>query len=429
MRLVVFMLCLMSLLASALSRKVLVILDNPVIKETHSLFLAQLAATGAATDIKIAEDHTIALKKYGAYLYTDLVLLAPTVEEIGDGLTAESVVEFIDDGGNVFIAAGPETGDVIRDIASEVGIELDETGTTVIDHLNFDKKDSGLHNLVVSEPANLIKSKHIVGSTDKPVLYRGLGMVTDPSNPLALGILSASSSGYSHNPDQPIQDYPHAVGKNTLLVAGLQARNNARVVITGSVEMLSDAFYTSKVEVGGKAGVEAGNAELVASVLSWCFKEAGVIRIDQLKHHMVGSSEAPAFYTVKEECLFSLQISELVNGAWVPFTATDVQMEFVRIDPFVRQTMASNNGLMTAQFKIPDVYGVFKFKIDYARIGLTRLATSVQVSVHPLRHNQYERFIASAFPYYASAFSMMGGVFLFALVFLHNKEETKPKSE
>ena len=41
----------------------LVILDNPVIKETHSLFLAQLAATGAATDIKIAEDHTIALKE------------------------------------------------------------------------------------------------------------------------------------------------------------------------------------------------------------------------------------------------------------------------------------------------------------------------------------------------------------------------------
>ena len=48
-----------------------------------------------------------------------------------------------------------------------------------------------------------------------------------------------------------------------------------------------DKNRSGQVEVGGKAGVEAGNAELVASVLSWCFKEAGVIRIDQLKHHMV----------------------------------------------------------------------------------------------------------------------------------------------
>lgn len=421
--------CLLSLFCSVWSRKVLVILDNPVIKETHSLFLAQLTATGATADIKIAEDHTIQLKKYGVYLYTDLVLLAPTVEELGGGLTAESVVEFIDDGGNVFIAAGPETGDVIRDIASEVGIELDETGTYVIDHLNFDKKDSGLHNLVVSEPVNLVKSDRIVGSGNGPVLYRGLGMVTDPGNPLALGILSASSSAYSHNPEQPIQDYPHAVGKNTLLVAGLQARNNARVVITGSMEMLSDAFYTSKVEVGGKVGVVSGNSKLITSVLAWCFKEAGVVRIDQLKHHMVGSVDTPAFYTVKEDCLFTLKISELVNGAWVPFKADDVQMEFVRIDPFVRQRMINNNGVLTAKFKIPDVYGVFKFKIDYSRLGLSRVEESVQVSVHPLRHNQYERFIASAYPYYASAFSMMGGVFIFALVFLHNKEETKSKSE
>ena len=43
--------------------QVLVILDNPVIKETHSLFLAQLTATGATVDIKIAEDHTIQLKE------------------------------------------------------------------------------------------------------------------------------------------------------------------------------------------------------------------------------------------------------------------------------------------------------------------------------------------------------------------------------
>ena len=42
--------------------------------------------------------------------------------------------------------------------------------------------------------------------------------------------------------------YPHAVGKNTLLIAGLQARNNARVVFSGSMLFFSDAFFNSAVQ-------------------------------------------------------------------------------------------------------------------------------------------------------------------------------------
>lgn len=53
------------------------------------------------------------------------------------------------------------------------------------------------------------------------------------------------------------------------------------------------------------------------------------------------------------------------------------------------------------------------------------LFLSPQVSVRPLQHTQYERFIASAYPYYASVFSMMAGLFLFSIVFLHMKEKEK----
>ena len=58
-------------------------------------------------------------------------------------------------------------------------------------------------------------------------------------------------------------------------------------------------------------------------------------------------------------------------------------------------------------------------QVDYVRTGLTRLFSTTQYSVRPLKHNQYERFITSAYPYYASSFSMMAGVFIFAFVFLH----------
>ncbi len=116
-------------------------------------------------------------------------------------------------------------------------------------------------------------------------------------------------------------------------------------------------------------------------------------------------------------------------------------------------------GKYSVQFKLPDVYGVFQFKVDYNRLGYTHLYSSTQVkfsihcktcscsknaivillrfliyllilvvpqvSVRPLQHTQYERFIPSAFPYYASAFSMMAGLFVFSVVFLHMREKEK----
>ncbi|MRA94250.1 hypothetical protein GH868_30470, partial [Bacillus thuringiensis] len=83
--------------------------------------------------------------------------------------------------------------------------------------------------------------------------------------------------------------------------------------------------------------------------------------------------------------------------------ANDVQLEFVRIDPFVRRNLKHMNGKFYTQFKLPDVYGVYQFRVDYKRIGYTFLYSSLQASVRPLEHTQYERFIACAFPYYTSA--------------------------
>lgn len=128
--------------------------------------------------------------------------------------------------------------------------------------------------------------------------------------------------------------------------------------------------------------------------------------------------------------LFTIDIEEFkADKGWVPYQAKDVQMEFIRIDPFVRMTLNGDNGRFEGKFKLPDVYGVFQFKVDYVRQGLTRLYSTTQFSVRPLRHDQYERFIVSAYPYYASSFSMMIGVCLFSVVFLHFKEESKPKTE
>lgn len=172
---------------------------------------------------------------------------------------------------------------------------------------------------------------------------------------------------------------------------------------------------------------------MAISLSQWVFKEHGQLRVKSVKHHKEGETSPPQAYTIMENVVYTTEIEIFEKGQWKPFTADDVQLEFVRIDPFVRITLQRKpSGVYEAKFKIPDVYGVYQFKVDYDRVGFTRLFSTTQVSVRPLQHTQYERFIASAYPYYAGAFSMMLGVFVFSFVFLHLKEDEvkgKPKRE
>lgn len=40
---------------------------------------------------------------------------------------------------------------------------------------------------------------------------------------------------------------------------------------------------------------------------------------------------------------YEINIEELQNGKWAPFQGKDVQLEFVRIDPFVRTTLKNSS--------------------------------------------------------------------------------------
>lgn len=411
--------------ASGYAANTLVLVDTLATRETHSIFLKSLQERGHEVTVKAADDPSLQLSRYGEYIYQNLVILAPGVEEFGGALSVEAIVEFIDGGGNVLVAGSRDAADLIRELVTEVGVEMDEEGAAVIDHLHYDSNDDGQHTLVAAPSSGLIDSEVMTGVKDTvPLLYRGTGLITDVDNPLVLPVLRAPSTAYSYNPSQPITDYPHATGQNMLLVAALQARNNARVVVSGSLEFFSDAFITAAVQTPqGEKFERSGNGKVVESLSRWVFREEGVLRVVSVDHHLVGENEPPISYTIKDDVEYKIKVERLVDGSWVPFQADDLQMEFVRIDPFVRLTMASGpDGVFSIKFKVPDVYGVYQFKVEYNRVGFTRLYSTTQVSVRPFTHLEYERFIECAYPYYASAFSMMVGVFLFSLVFLHHKD-------
>lgn len=417
-------------------KKTLVLLENVSIKETHSVFFNDLKSRGYQLTFKLADDSNLALSKYGEYLYDNLIIFAPSVEEFGGTIDVNAITDFIDNGmGNVLVATSSEVGDILRDLGMEVGLELDERGTAVIDHLNYDIKDSGDHTLLVVDPANMMDTELIVGpKTTIPCLYRGLGMIADSENPLILEIMHGTTTSYSYFTDDKIEEYPHAVGKSTLLVAGMQARNNARIVFSGSIDFFSNKFFAASVMKsvpGAKESDQSNNRAMAMALTKWVFKEKGVLRVKAVRHHRVGEKDPPQAYTVEDHVRYEIEIEELVNGKWVPFNGDDVQLEFFRIDPFVRTTLkrTQEGKLHFVQFTLPDVYGVFQFKVDYKRIGYTNLFSTTQMSVRPFEHTQYERFILSAYPYYVGAFSMMAGLLLFSLVFLHYRDHTKTKTE
>jgi len=120
--------------------RVLVLIDSPTVKETHSDFLSSLEKRGHQLDVRMADDASLALSKFGKPLYEHLILLAPSVEEFGGSVSVAEIASFIDAGGNVVVTGGQNLGEAIRDLATEVGFEFDDSSTAVIDHNNWDSK-------------------------------------------------------------------------------------------------------------------------------------------------------------------------------------------------------------------------------------------------------------------------------------------------
>jgi oligosaccharyltransferase complex subunit beta len=125
-----------------------------------------------------------------------------------------------------------------------------------------------------------------------------------------------------------------------------------------------------------------------------------------------------------------LDLVKLENGMWLPYQPNDIQFEAVMLDPYIRQTMKAKGNYMVADFKLPDHYGVFTFKVEYNRHGLSRILASETVQVRPFRHDQYPRFITAANPYYFNIFSMMVAFFALTVIVLFYKDSpTKVKIE
>lgn len=175
------------LAASALSQKrVLVILGSQSQKDQYSSFFGSLEARGFALDVKGYKDSSLKLKEYDTWHYEHLVLLCPKAEGgissrsaclgvlspstdmssrcfagFGGSIELSSILEFIDSGRNVLLAVSTNVSDTMRALAAEVGVDLEEKGTSVFDHFGHAVVgDQADHTLIVARDA--VDSKAIL---------------------------------------------------------------------------------------------------------------------------------------------------------------------------------------------------------------------------------------------------------------------------
>uniref|UniRef100_A0A7N0T4N4 Dolichyl-diphosphooligosaccharide--protein glycosyltransferase 48 kDa subunit n=1 Tax=Kalanchoe fedtschenkoi TaxID=63787 RepID=A0A7N0T4N4_KALFE len=407
-------------------RRILVLLDDFAVKSSHSLYFKSLQSRGFQLEFRLADDPKIALQRYGEYLYDGLVIFAPATERFGGSVDLASILDFVDSGHDLILAGDASASDLIREIATECGVDFDEDASAlVIDHTSYAVSDAeGDHTLIAAD--GFIESQVILGKekVKSPVLFQGIGHSLNPANSLVLKVLSASPSAYSANPIAKLSSPPSLYGSSISLVSVVQARNNARILISGSLSMFSNRFFRSSVQKAGSATKheKSGNEQFLSEISKWVFHERGHLKAVNVKHNKVGEDNEPAIYRITDDLEYSVEIYEWSGSSWEPYVADDVQLQFYMMSPYVLKTLTTDaKGLYHTSFKVPDVYGVFQFKVEYQRLGYTSLSLSKQIPVRPFRHNEYERFIPAAYPYYGSAFSMMAGFFIFSIVHLYHK--------
>lgn len=407
--------------------RVLALIGSEDVRSTHSEFFKGLTDAGLKVDIRSHKDGALSLRNYDKWKYDHLVVFAPKASSFGGDVSKNSIVEFVDSGRNLILALGAGASDTVRSLAAEVGVEVDAKGTEVYDHFSH-QAAGGADDATLVTTTAWVDSAAILGAEKPgaPVLFRGVAQVVPFSSELVTVALSGEATAYSHDPKKAVAEPPLLpAGGSAALVSLVQARNNARVMVAGSLDMFGDELFNAAVELAetGESFPKSGNRAFCLSSALWALQQRGVLDVSAPRHRKVSTGEeGPELYRVEDEVEFEIDIFEVEGGKRTPYKGDDVQVSFVMLDPYVRQPLAPGaDGTFRLRFKVPDVYGVFKYAIDYRHTGYSYINLQQVVPVRPFRHDEYQRFLLAAYPYYSSAVSTMVAFFLIGWVYLYSK--------
>jgi oligosaccharyltransferase complex subunit beta len=396
-----------------------------------------------------------------------LLLLPTKAKSLGQALTPSLIVDFVNAGSNVLLALSATVGVpvAVNNLLSELDITLSaEKNSVVIDHFQHDVKSAAEEHdvLVVNIPdfagkklKNFFTGK--AGAGGYIAFPRAVGQVLGNESPLLQSVIKAPSTAYIRNPKEDAEgEDPFATGAQVSLVTSFQARNSARFTVLGSAEALEDKWFDAKLEVQlpgkGQKSVTPENKLFAQQVAAWTFKEAGVLKVGQIRHYLnegdqKGSKNAsgvpsvefnPEIYRIKNDVHYEIELSEWANGQWTPFAvpAGDaLQLEFSMLSPFhrlglVKQADTASSSIYAVDFKLPDQHGIFNFFVEYRRPFYTVVEEKNTVSVRHFAHDEWPRsyVISGAWPWIGGIWVTITGWILFVALWLYSKPATEKKN-
>mmetsp|Transcript_26156 Transcript_26156/g.46525 ORF Transcript_26156/g.46525 Transcript_26156/m.46525 type:complete len:400 (+) Transcript_26156:3618-4817(+) len=396
------LLSLLTYVASA--KKAIVMLDDWKIKESHSAYFNYLKSQSYDITYRMADSPGLKIQEYGEYLYDLVILACPSVDNLGSGLKEDDILQFFDQGaGSIVIFADTDASSVYRRLANFFGMEIFEQGVRAY----HSKGDKLIRTKAVTE-------HRIIASKPKaPIKFTGIAFQIRKDHKLAFPILNATDTSFLQNELKGGEVVETVQGKNIVLGAVFQGTNNARMSIFGSVDICSDKHQDS-------------NLLFCKEALEWTISKKGVLRTSNITHYDTTTPRPKGYleaeYSINNTIHYSIDIEQWDGQTWSPFKLPGVYMEFVMLDPYIRRYLESNEGTYSLTFTAPDKYGVFQFKTHFSQPGYSWVNTATLVPVRPLRHNEYERFLTAAYPYYSSVLSVLVGFVVFSFFFLFHKD-------
>lgn len=177
----------------------------------------------------------------------------------------------------------------------------------VVDHFNYDTSSATeKHDVLLAPRPTPLRPDvtNFFGGAGVLALPNTVGQSLGNTSPLLAPILKASKTAFSYNPaeeDPEASDDGFATGTQLSLITAMQARNSARFTVLGSFEMLSDKWFNAQVKGSDGKSVGTVNRDFAQQLTEWAFKEVGVLRVDNIEHHLVeeGDATKPASNTTQ----------------------------------------------------------------------------------------------------------------------------------
>lgn len=423
----------------------LLILSNSnekVIQQQYSTFISNLVSNGHDATIKsyneYSQEQDLQLFLYDEPLYSNIIIFdiyTPDTLPSFPISYVPKITSFIDRGGNLIaffdtldsedVNIGENKG--IRRLTKEcAGITLLPQNTRLFDIStdSFRKQTRVFSN-------NCLKSNAVFSQetcTNKGVLYHGIGFSNStPNNELILPILTACHTCVSVNNDikskSPTLFGNHinsSTGEEIGLIMSMQGRNGARATFSSDGKLCSDNTIRNNND----------NLKFCKDIFLWSFQQKGLLKITDISHEKMNNSQVmieqydeTLNYTVEDIVQFSAKVYKYNNDKWENYDSEDIQLEFTMLDPYIRAHLKKDaadfqSPTFSTTFKIPDVWGVYKFVINHKKVGYNTISYESITTVRNFRHDQNERFVISAIPYYTAFIVTLISFCYFILLFI-----------